>query len=39
MNFFLDLINHAAGYTNKYYDEMRDRVTNEELIQKYRQEY
>ena len=39
MNFFMDLINHAAGYSQKYYDEHHTRITNEQLIQKYRAEY
>ena len=39
MNFFMDLINHAAGYSHKYYDENHTRLTTEDLIQKYRAEY
>lgn len=39
MNFFFDLINDVAGYTEKYYDEFKERQTIEQLIQKYRAEY
>ena len=38
MNFFFDLINHAAGYTDKYYDDQSERVSIEDLIRKYRNE-
>lgn len=38
MNFFFDYINHAAGYTHKYYDEHHQRLGTEALIEKYRVE-
>jgi hypothetical protein len=38
MNFFFDYINHAAGYTHKYYDEHHQRLGTEALIEKYRNE-
>lgn len=38
MNFFFDLINHIAGYTDKYYDEHRDKIDHEGLVTKYRAE-
>ena len=38
LNFFFDLINDCAGYTDKYYKETHDRITTEQLIQKYRRE-
>jgi hypothetical protein len=38
MNFFFDLINHAAGYTDKYYDHHLTRHTPEQLVQKYRKD-
>ncbi len=34
----MDLINHIAGYTNKYYDEIKEKVSHEELVYKYRAE-
>jgi hypothetical protein len=36
--FFLDLINHIAGYTEKYYDEHVAKLSHEDLVQKYRAE-
>jgi len=38
MNFLFDLVNHAAGYTEKYYDEQREKITEEGLIAKYRKD-
>jgi hypothetical protein len=38
LNYFLDLINHCAGYTEKYYDEHHKRITHEQLVAKYRKE-
>jgi len=38
MNFLFDLINHASGYTHKYYDEHHQRLNTEQLIAKYRKE-
>lgn len=38
MNFLFDLINHISGYTEKYFDENFDKISHEELIQKYRAE-
>lgn len=38
MNFFFDLINDIAGYTEKYYQEMKGQISHEELILKYRKE-
>lgn len=38
MNFLMDLINHIAGYTHKYYEELRDQIDHEGLVQKYRSE-
>ena len=38
LNFLFDLINDCAGYTSKYYDENFERITFEELVQKYRKE-
>jgi len=38
MNFLFDLINHISGYTEKYFDEHFDKISHEELIQKYRAE-
>jgi hypothetical protein len=38
MNFFFDLINEIAGYTEKYYEETRDVISHEGLIMKYRAE-
>ena len=38
LNFFFDLINHAAGYTDKYYEQHLSRTTQEQLIEKYRRE-
>lgn len=29
MNLMFDLINHIAGYTSKYYDELADLMTHE----------
>jgi len=39
MNFFFDLINHIAGYTEKYYEELAEKVSHEDLVQKYRAEF
>ncbi len=36
MNFFFDLINEVAGYTEKHYDEVIEKFSTEDLIQKYR---
>lgn len=36
MNFFFDLINEVAGYTEKHYCEVIEHYTTEDLIQKYR---
>ena len=38
MHFLFDLVNHVAGYTDKYYKEMRVHIDHEGLIQKYRKE-
>lgn len=38
LNYFMDLINHCTGYTEKYYDEHHKRITMNELVDKYRQE-
>jgi hypothetical protein len=38
MNYFFDVINEIAGYTEKYYDETRDQISHEGLIKKYRDE-
>lgn len=38
LNYFLDLINHCAGYSDKYYGEHNKRISNAELIEKYRNE-
>ena len=38
LNYFLDLINHCAGYTDKYYNEHHKRIKNHELIEKYKKE-
>lgn len=32
------MINDIAGYTEKYYSEMMDQISHEELILKYRKE-
>jgi len=38
MNFLFDVINEISGYTEKYYDEMRDKIDHEGLVKKYRKE-
>lgn len=38
LNFLMDLINYISGYFEKYYDEIIDKVSHEELIKKYRAE-
>ena len=38
MSFLFDLINDIAGYTQKYYEEHRDKMSHEELVVKYRKE-
>lgn len=38
LNFFFDLINHISGYTEKYFDEVIEKIDHEGLIQKYRAE-
>ena len=38
MNFLMDLINHIAGYTIKYYDEIEEKMDLEDLVKKYRAE-
>lgn len=38
MNYFFDLINEISGYTYKYYNETKDVIDHEGLIQKYRAE-
>jgi hypothetical protein len=38
MHFFFDLINHVSGYTEKYYDEIADKMNHEDLVKKYRTE-
>jgi hypothetical protein len=38
MNFFMDLINHIAGYTEKYYDEHVEKMSHDDLVYKYRKE-
>ena len=38
MNFLFDLINHISGYTEKYFEEHFDKISHEDLIQKYRAE-
>lgn len=39
MNFMFDLINHIAGYTSKYQEEHIDKVSHEQLVEKYRAEF
>lgn len=29
MNFLLDLINHISGYSEKYYDEIQDKISHD----------
>jgi hypothetical protein len=29
MNFFFDLINHLGGYTEKFYEELADKMNHE----------
>eukprot|EP00347_Sterkiella_histriomuscorum_P014896 403359104 len=36
MNFLFDLVNQIAGYSQKYYDEIQEKISHEELVQKYR---
>ena len=39
MNFFFDLINECAGYTEKYYEEMgAGKMTLKQMMKKYRPE-
>jgi len=38
MHFLFDLINHIAGYTHKYYEELADVISHDELALKYRAE-
>ena len=38
LNYFLDLINQCAGYTDKYYNEHHKRVKNHELVEIYKKE-
>ena len=39
MNFFFDLINECAGYTEKYYEEMgAGKMTYKQMVSKYRPE-
>jgi len=38
MNFFFDFINHISGYSSKFYDEMADKMSHEDLVAKYRAE-
>jgi hypothetical protein len=38
LNYFLDLINHCAGFSDKYYNESHKRIKNHELIEKYKKE-
>ena len=39
LNFFLDLINECAGYTDKYYNEMgAGKLTFNQMVAKYRKE-
>ena len=38
LNFFFDLINECAGYTAKYYDEHAERMSYDQLVEKYRRE-
>ncbi len=32
LNFFFDLVNHISGYTEKYYDEISDKIDHEGLV-------
>ena len=39
MNYFFDLINDCAGYTNKYYDEIgAGKMSYDQMVTKYRKE-
>lgn len=38
LQFLLDLVNHIAGYTHKFYDEIEGKMNHEELVTKYRAE-
>jgi hypothetical protein len=38
MNFFFDVINHISGYSEKFYDEVTDKMNHEDLVAKYRAE-
>jgi hypothetical protein len=38
MNYFFDLINHCAGYTDKYYNEHHKRISMNDLALKYKKE-
>jgi hypothetical protein len=38
LNYLLDLVNHCAGYSDKYYDEHHKRLNSQQLHEKYKQE-
>ena len=38
MNFFFDVINHISGYSEKFFDEVSDKINHEDLVAKYRAE-
>jgi len=38
MNLLFDIINHISGYTDKYYNELEDKINHEQLVSKYRRE-
>lgn len=38
MNFLFDVVNEVAGYTEKYFEETKEIIDHEGLIQKYRTE-
>ena len=38
MNFLFDVINDIAGYTEKFYDEIQEKMSHDDLVQKYREE-
>ena len=38
LNFLFDLVNHIGGYTEKYYMEHLEKMSHEQLVEKYRTE-
>lgn len=38
LNFLMDLVNHIAGYSEKYYEEIHSKMDHEQLVSKYRAE-